>query len=46
MPQVISQKDQLARLNDHSGLPHRRGQTYTSPPMAQTTKVPKTVRCE
>src|SRR6202050_3438517 len=46
MPTVISQNDQLPSLKDHSSRPHMRGQTKINPPIAHTTKVPKTVRCE
>ena len=46
MPLVISQNDQLPSLNDHSSRPHMRGHRYSKPPIAHTTKVPNTVRCE
>src|SRR6202167_1441818 len=46
IPAVISQNDQLPSLNDHSSRPHIRGQRKINPPIAHTTKVPKTVRCE
>src|SRR5438309_57958 len=46
MPNVISQNDQLPKVKDHSGRPRSLGSTYTVPPMAHTTKVPNTVRCE
>ena len=46
MPAVIIQNDQLPSLNDQSSRPNSRGQTKTRPPIAHTTKVPNTVRCE
>ena len=46
MPNVINQNDQLPSLNDHSGCPTIFGSTYTVPPIAHTTNVPNTVRCE
>src|SRR6185436_19901117 len=45
-PSVMSQKLQLPRRKLHSSRPTTRGQTWREPAMAQTTKVPNTVRCE
>ena len=46
MPKVMSQNDQLPSFNDQSGRFTSLGITKIVPPMAHTTKVPNTVRCE
>src|SRR5512134_1152775 len=42
----MSQKLQFPSRKLHSSRPTMRGQTWIEPAMAQTTKVPNTVRCE